>query len=98
MANLIQDNKYLEDRLDSHGVRLYTMENLDIPQQRLARSRHERDSSPMNVGNQLYKSHEDHMMLYKALEKPMNRDHTDELLKIWLKHAKRRKRYVTENA
>nr|GEU72555.1 E-beta-farnesene synthase [Tanacetum cinerariifolium] len=33
MANLIQDNKHLEERLDSYGVRLYTLENLDIPQQ-----------------------------------------------------------------
>nr|GEW49405.1 retrovirus-related Pol polyprotein from transposon TNT 1-94 [Tanacetum cinerariifolium] len=33
MANLIQDNKHLEERLDSHGARLYTLENLDIPQQ-----------------------------------------------------------------
>nr|GEU60904.1 hypothetical protein [Tanacetum cinerariifolium] len=34
MANLIQDNKHLEERLDRHGVRLYTLENLDIPQQK----------------------------------------------------------------
>nr|GEV79796.1 copia protein [Tanacetum cinerariifolium] len=34
MANLIQDNKHLEERLDSHRARLYTMENLYIPQQR----------------------------------------------------------------
>nr|GEX92820.1 hypothetical protein [Tanacetum cinerariifolium] len=33
MANLIQDNKHLEERLDSHGSRLYTLENLDKPQQ-----------------------------------------------------------------
>nr|GEW17419.1 reverse transcriptase domain-containing protein [Tanacetum cinerariifolium] len=33
MANLIQDNKHLEERLDSHGARLYTLENLDIPQE-----------------------------------------------------------------
>nr|GEX93268.1 histone deacetylase 14 [Tanacetum cinerariifolium] len=33
MANLIQDYKHLEERLDSRGVRLYTLENLDIPQQ-----------------------------------------------------------------
>nr|GEW11777.1 hypothetical protein [Tanacetum cinerariifolium] len=32
MANLIQDNKHLEERLDSHGARIYTLENLDIPQ------------------------------------------------------------------
>nr|GEV26356.1 retrovirus-related Pol polyprotein from transposon TNT 1-94 [Tanacetum cinerariifolium] len=33
MTNLIQDNKHLEERLDSHGSHLYTLENLDIPQQ-----------------------------------------------------------------
>nr|GFC98613.1 hypothetical protein [Tanacetum cinerariifolium] len=33
MENLIQDNKHLEERLDSHGSRLYTLENLNIPQQ-----------------------------------------------------------------
>nr|GEY41806.1 E-beta-farnesene synthase [Tanacetum cinerariifolium] len=33
MANLIQDNKHLEERLDSHEARLYTLKNLDIPQQ-----------------------------------------------------------------
>nr|GEV20099.1 hypothetical protein [Tanacetum cinerariifolium] len=32
MANLIQDKKYLEERLDSHEARLYTLKNLDIPQ------------------------------------------------------------------
>nr|GEX90362.1 copia protein [Tanacetum cinerariifolium] len=34
MANLIQENKHLEERLDSHGARLYTLESLDIPHQR----------------------------------------------------------------
>nr|GEV05917.1 hypothetical protein [Tanacetum cinerariifolium] len=33
MANLIQDNKHLEERLDSHGSCLYKLENLNIPQQ-----------------------------------------------------------------
>nr|GFC69377.1 hypothetical protein [Tanacetum cinerariifolium] len=33
MANLIQKKKRLEQRLDSHGVRLYTLEQLDIPHQ-----------------------------------------------------------------
>nr|GEV04642.1 hypothetical protein [Tanacetum cinerariifolium] len=32
MENLIQENKYLEERLDSHGARLYTLKNLDIHQ------------------------------------------------------------------
>nr|GEW67317.1 hypothetical protein [Tanacetum cinerariifolium] len=36
MANLIQVNKEIEERLDSHGSRLYTLEQLDIPQQELA--------------------------------------------------------------
>ncbi|GJW01915.1 hypothetical protein Tco_1560771, partial [Tanacetum coccineum] len=33
MANLIQDNKHLEERLDGHGLRLYKLENLNIPHQ-----------------------------------------------------------------
>nr|GEY93896.1 histone deacetylase 14 [Tanacetum cinerariifolium] len=33
IANLIQENKGLEQRLDSHGARLYTLEKLDIPHQ-----------------------------------------------------------------
>nr|GEV18720.1 hypothetical protein [Tanacetum cinerariifolium] len=31
IANLIQDNKQLEQRLDSHGARLYTLEHPDLP-------------------------------------------------------------------
>nr|GEZ14680.1 uncharacterized mitochondrial protein AtMg00810-like [Tanacetum cinerariifolium] len=33
IANLIQVNKDMEERLDKHGVHLYTLEQLDIPQQ-----------------------------------------------------------------
>nr|GFB21064.1 hypothetical protein [Tanacetum cinerariifolium] len=33
MANLIQVNKEIEERLDKHGARLFTLEQLDIPQQ-----------------------------------------------------------------
>nr|GEY16619.1 hypothetical protein [Tanacetum cinerariifolium] len=33
MADLIQVNKDMEERLDSHGSRLHTLEQLDIPQQ-----------------------------------------------------------------
>nr|GEU56541.1 retrovirus-related Pol polyprotein from transposon TNT 1-94 [Tanacetum cinerariifolium] len=33
MANLIQENKGLEQRLDIYGERLYTLEQLDIPHQ-----------------------------------------------------------------
>ncbi|GJW29224.1 hypothetical protein Tco_0046099 [Tanacetum coccineum] len=31
MANLIQDNEHLKECLDSHGSRLYKLENLNIP-------------------------------------------------------------------
>nr|GEV61727.1 histone deacetylase 14 [Tanacetum cinerariifolium] len=39
-----------------------------------------------------YKAHEDHMMLYEALEKSMNRDHTDELLKDLAKARNKKKK------
>nr|GEX01118.1 integrase, catalytic region, zinc finger, CCHC-type, peptidase aspartic, catalytic [Tanacetum cinerariifolium] len=119
MMNLIQDNKHLEERLDSHGARLYTLENLGIPHQvskamdeividavdwaiqallqNLFRDLPEADMKEI-LHQQLwetnsYKAHEDHMMLYEALEKSMNRDHTDELLKDLAEaHKKKKKR------
>nr|GEU73245.1 hypothetical protein [Tanacetum cinerariifolium] len=39
-----------------------------------------------------YKAHEDHMMLYEALEKSMNCDHTDELLKDLAEARKKKKK------
>nr|GEV33800.1 retrovirus-related Pol polyprotein from transposon TNT 1-94 [Tanacetum cinerariifolium] len=117
MANLIQDNKHLEERLDSHGSRLYTLENLDIHQQ-VSKAVDEIVTDAVDWAIQAplwncfrylpevdmkeilhqrmwetnsYKAHEDHMMLYKALEKSMNRDHTDELLKD-LAEARRKKK------
>nr|GEY08677.1 histone deacetylase 14 [Tanacetum cinerariifolium] len=38
-----------------------------------------------------YKAHEDHMMLYEALERSMNRDQTDELLKDLAEASKKKK-------
>nr|GEY73439.1 E-beta-farnesene synthase [Tanacetum cinerariifolium] len=38
-----------------------------------------------------YKTHEDHMMLYEALEKSMNRDHTKEFLKDLAEARKKKK-------
>nr|GEX08767.1 Gag-Pol polyprotein [Tanacetum cinerariifolium] len=117
MANLIQDNKHLEERLDSHESRLYTLENLDIPQQ-VSKAVDEivtdavdwviqappqnrfRDLPEADMKDILhqrmwetnsYKAHEDHMMLYEALDKSMNRDHTDELL-IDLAEARKKKK------
>ncbi|GKE33430.1 hypothetical protein Tco_1452752 [Tanacetum coccineum] len=44
MANLIQDNKHLEERLDGHGSRLYKLENLNIPHQK--KRRHDSPKTP----------------------------------------------------
>nr|GEV61759.1 retrovirus-related Pol polyprotein from transposon TNT 1-94 [Tanacetum cinerariifolium] len=84
MVNLIQDNKKLEERLDSHGARLYTLKNLDIPQQRFFTKECGKPTST--------KTHEDHIMLYEALEKSMNRDHSKELLKYLAKVLKKKKK------
>nr|GEU84457.1 histone deacetylase 14 [Tanacetum cinerariifolium] len=105
MANLSQDNKQLEKRLNSHGARLYTLENLDIPQ-RVSKAVDEIVTDAVDWAIQAplrncfkdllkadmkeilhqkiwetnsYKTHEDHMMLYEALEKSMNSDHSKEL-------------------
>nr|GEU82498.1 retrovirus-related Pol polyprotein from transposon TNT 1-94 [Tanacetum cinerariifolium] len=79
MANLIQENKGLEERLDSHGARLYTLEQLDIPRQ------------VSKAESESYKYHEDHMQLYEALEKSMNRDHTEELAQDLAEARKKKK-------
>nr|GFD10607.1 hypothetical protein [Tanacetum cinerariifolium] len=110
-------NKHLEERLDSYGARLYTLKNLDIPQQvskavdeiitdavdwaiqdplqNRFRDLLEADMKEILHQRMLetssYKAHEDHMMLYEALEKSRNRDHTDELLKD-LAEARRKKK------
>nr|GFB25354.1 hypothetical protein [Tanacetum cinerariifolium] len=75
MANLIQVNKDMEERLDKHGPRLYTLEQLDIPQQADMKDiLHQRMWE-----TESYKTHEDHTQLFEALEKSMNHDHSEEL-------------------
>nr|GEU66115.1 hypothetical protein [Tanacetum cinerariifolium] len=90
-ANLIQDNKHLEERLDSHGARLYTLENLDIPQDLPKADMKEILHRRMGETNS-YKTHKDHMMLYEALEKSMNRDCFEELLKDLAEARKKKKK------
>ncbi|GJT25624.1 hypothetical protein Tco_0895561 [Tanacetum coccineum] len=106
MANLIEDNKHLGERLDSQGSRLYVLENLDIPHQvskamdeivtdavdwamHAPLREHFRDLPKADMKeilhNQMwesksYQAHEDHKMLYEALEKSMARDNNDQLL------------------
>nr|GEY02291.1 hypothetical protein [Tanacetum cinerariifolium]GEY04562.1 hypothetical protein [Tanacetum cinerariifolium] len=118
MENLIQDNKHLEEMLDSHGAHLYTLESLDIPQQvskavdvivtdavdwaiQAPLQNRFKDLPEADMKEILhqrmwetnsYKTHEDHMMLYEALEKSMNHDHSEELLKDLVKARKKKKK------
>nr|GFA16592.1 hypothetical protein [Tanacetum cinerariifolium] len=105
-------------RLDSHGARLYTLEQLDIPHQ-VSKAVNEvvtdavdwamqaplrnrfRDLLEADIKEILhqrmwetdsYKSHEDHMHLYEALEKSMNHDHSEELAKDLAKARKKKKK------
>nr|GEW19169.1 hypothetical protein [Tanacetum cinerariifolium] len=118
MTNLIQENKRLEQRLDSHGARLYILDQLDIPHQ-VSRAIDEvvtdavdwamqaplwnrfRDLPEADMKEILhqrmwetdsYKTHKDHMQLYEALEKSMNRDHSKELVKDLAKARKKKKK------
>nr|GEY90966.1 histone deacetylase 14 [Tanacetum cinerariifolium] len=118
MANLIQENKGLEERLDKHRARLYTLEQLDIPHQ-VSKAVNEvvtdtvdwamqvplrnqfRDLPEADMKEILHqrmwetesdKSHEDHMQLYEALEKSMNRDHSEELAQDLAEARKKKKK------
>nr|GEW40740.1 retrovirus-related Pol polyprotein from transposon TNT 1-94 [Tanacetum cinerariifolium] len=81
MDNLIQENKGLEQRLDSQGA------HLDLPEVDMKKILHQRMWE-----TESYKSHEDHMQLYEALEKSMNRDHSEELAKDLAKARKKKKK------
>nr|GEU52861.1 hypothetical protein [Tanacetum cinerariifolium] len=118
MANLIQVNKEIEERLNKHGVRLYMLEQLDIPQQvrkaisevvmdaidcamQVPLRNRFRDLSEADMKEILhqcmresesYRSHEDHMQLFKALEKSMNRDHSKERAQDLAKARKKKEK------
>nr|GEU97626.1 monodehydroascorbate reductase [Tanacetum cinerariifolium] len=118
MANLIQVNKDMEERLDKHGACLYTLEQLDIPQQvSIAVSEVVTDAVDWAMQAPLcnrfrdlpkadmkeilhqrmwetesYKTHEDHKQLFEALEKSMNRDHSEELAQDLAKARKKKKK------
>nr|GFB30131.1 hypothetical protein [Tanacetum cinerariifolium] len=118
MANLIEVNKEMEERLDKHEARLYTLEQLDIPQQVSKavsevviiavdwaiqaslrnRFRDLPEADMKEILHQLmwesksYKSHEDHMQLFEALEKSMKRDQSEELAQDLAEARKKRKK------
>ncbi|GJW73475.1 hypothetical protein Tco_0132845 [Tanacetum coccineum] len=117
MADLLQDNLALEERLDKHASRLYKLENLDIPHQ-VSKSVDEivtdavdwaiqaplrdcfRDLPEANMKQirhhhmwetKSYEAHEDQKKLYKALEKSMDCNHSEQLL-TYLAEAQRKKK------
>nr|GEX78368.1 retrovirus-related Pol polyprotein from transposon TNT 1-94 [Tanacetum cinerariifolium] len=118
MDNLIQANKDMEERLDKHGSCLYTLEQLDIPQQvSKAVSKVVTDAvewamqAPLRnrfrdlleadmkeilhqrmLETESYKSHKDYMQLFKALEKSMNLDHSEELAQDLAEARKKKKK------
>nr|GEX92184.1 monodehydroascorbate reductase [Tanacetum cinerariifolium] len=119
LADLIQVNKNIEERLDKHGARLYTLKQLDIPQQvsivvsevvtdavdwaMQAPLRNRFKDLPEADMKEIlhqrmwetesYKTHEDHSLLFKALENSMIRNHFKELAQDLAEaHKKKRKR------
>ncbi|GJU62472.1 retrovirus-related pol polyprotein from transposon TNT 1-94 [Tanacetum coccineum] len=117
MADMVEANQALEERLDKQGNMLYNLENLDIPHmvskamdkividavdwaiQAPLRERF-RDLLEADIKEILhhrmwesnsYQAHEDHKMLYEALEKSMAHDHTNQLLTD-LAEARRKKK------
>nr|GEU56236.1 monodehydroascorbate reductase [Tanacetum cinerariifolium] len=88
MSNLIEKNKGLEERLDRHGARLYTLKQLDIPHQ-VSKAVNE---VVTDAETESYKSQEDHIQLYEALEKSMNRDHSKELAQDLAEARKKNKK------
>ncbi|GKB34280.1 hypothetical protein Tco_0879222 [Tanacetum coccineum] len=118
MADLVQANLALEERMDKQGSRLYKLENLDIPHQ-VSKAVDEIVTDAVNWALQAplrdgfrdlpeadmkeilhhrmwesnsYQAHEDHKKLYEALEKSLERDHTDQLLTDLAEACKKRKR------
>nr|GEV62065.1 hypothetical protein [Tanacetum cinerariifolium] len=84
MANLIQDSKHQEERLDSHGHIGESRDLLEVDMKEILHQRMWETNS--------YKTYKDHMMLYEALEKSMSHDHTNELLKDLAEARKKKKK------
>nr|GEV47734.1 hypothetical protein [Tanacetum cinerariifolium] len=95
MANLLQYNLTLEERLDKHGSQLYKLENLNIPHQ-VSKLVNEIVTDAIDWAMQASLrarfTHEDHKKLYDALDKSLKRDYSDQLLSDMEEaHQKKRK-------
>ncbi|GKE37883.1 hypothetical protein Tco_1461288, partial [Tanacetum coccineum] len=118
MADMVDENQALEERLDKQGSRLYKLKNLNIPHQvskavdeividavdwaiQAPLRDHFRDLPEADMKEILhhrmwesnsYQAHEDHKMLYEALERSMACDHTDQLLTDLVKVQRKKKK------
>ncbi|GKF46447.1 hypothetical protein Tco_0136249, partial [Tanacetum coccineum] len=81
MADMVEANQALEERLDKQGSRL------DLPEADMKEILHHR----MWESNS-YQAHEDHKMLYEAMEKSIAHDHTDQLLTDLAKARRKKKK------
>ncbi|GJX01802.1 hypothetical protein Tco_0185715 [Tanacetum coccineum] len=88
MADMVEANQALEERLDKRGSRLDRFR--DLPEDDMKEILHHR----MWESNS-YQAHEDHKMLYEALEKSMARNHTDQLLTDLAKARRKKKKRHT---
>ncbi|GJW19155.1 hypothetical protein Tco_0026591 [Tanacetum coccineum] len=91
MADLIQSNLALEERLDKHGSKLYNLENLNIPH-KVSQAVDEIEILQQRMFEEKsYEAHEDHKNLFAALQKSLERDYSNQLLAD-LEEARRKKR------
>nr|GEU39767.1 retrovirus-related Pol polyprotein from transposon TNT 1-94 [Tanacetum cinerariifolium] len=83
----------MEERLDKREARLYTLEQLDIPQQVSKAVTDMKEILHQRMWEtESYKSHEDHMQLFEALEKLMNHDNSEELAQDLAEARKKKKK------
>ncbi|GJT68169.1 hypothetical protein Tco_1019649 [Tanacetum coccineum] len=87
IADLVDANQALEERLDKHGSRLYKERFRDLPEADMKEILHNRMWESKS-----YQAHEDHMTLYEALEKSMARDNRDQLLSDLAEARKKKKK------
>ncbi|GJX33332.1 retrovirus-related pol polyprotein from transposon TNT 1-94 [Tanacetum coccineum] len=87
IADLVDANQALEERLDKHGSRLYRERFRDLPEANMKEILHNRMWESKS-----YQTHEDHMSLYEALEKSIARDNRDQLLSDLAETRKKKKK------
>ncbi|GKA02512.1 hypothetical protein Tco_0675177 [Tanacetum coccineum] len=83
IADLVDANQALEERLDKHGSRLYRERFRDLPEADMKEILHNQMWESKS-----YQTHEDHMTLYEALD----RDNKDQLMSDLAEVRKKKKK------